>query len=87
MKAYIRKDKWNDFKENYLDYWFLPPIDDIPFYVKTIEKNLKLIINKKTRELKLITPMGESPFMETQNQFYQDLINDDFIQYKSGKFD
>ena len=40
-----------------------------------------------SRELKLITPMGESPFMEVQNQFYQDLINDDFIEYKSGKFD
>lgn len=87
MKAYIRKDKWNEFKENYLDYWFLPPIDNVPFYVKTIEKNLKLLINKKTRELKLITPMGESPFMEVHTQYYLDLFDNGFIEYIKGKFD
>lgn len=89
MKAFIKKDKWETFIENWLDYGFVPtPINSKkPSVYKKIDNLLYLIIDVPTRELMLITPYGSSPFMETQTQHFQDLIDAGFIEFVKGKFD
>lgn len=87
MKAFIKKDKWQRFKHAYNIYFGFYTTLNAKYYVKPLDENCSLVINKKTRQLDLVTPMGESPFMEVHKQFYNDLIEADFIEYKQGKFD
>lgn len=88
MKAFIKEDRWKEFKELCSKYKFtISLVKPKQYFEKEIDIDLKLLVNKKTRELKLITPMGESPFMEVHKQFYQDLYNDGYIEYIEGRFD
>ena len=87
MNAYIKKDKWERFKHAYgVQFGFYTTLDK-KNYVKPLNEDVMLVVNKRTRKLDLVTPMGVSPFMEVHKQFYEDLINEGFIEYKQGKFD
>ena len=89
MKAYIKKDKWNEFKENYSKYNFMPSVKKGDGYGKLLcNGNILVCVIAKTRRLTLLTGLGgESPFMEAHKDKYKELIKDDFIEYKKGKFD
>ena len=81
MKAFIKKEKWEEFKKDYVKYGFSFAVFPDKFYTKVI------LISRKTREIKLITPYGESPFMEVQGNYFEDLITNNFVEYKKGIFD
>lgn len=86
MLAYIKKDKWEEFKKDYVFYNFsLAPNPN--YYIKKIDDSLLLIISRRTRKLELFTQMGTSPFMESHKDKFKDLIDNDFIEYKKSKFD
>lgn len=85
MKAFIKKEKWEEFKKDYVKYGFSVFPDK--FYTKPIDRFLVILISRKTREIKLITPYGESPFMEVQGNYFEDLITNNFVEYKKGIFD
>jgi len=89
MKAYIKKEKWEEFKYDYLKYGFTQAINPKAGYVKVIDKEYPMFVAviRKTRELKLIVGNGESPFMEVQQQYYQELYDNNFVEFKKGKFD
>lgn len=88
MKAFIREDRWNEFKELCSKYKFgICYAKPKQYFQKDIDIDMMLLVSKKTRELRLITPMGESPFMEVHKQFYQDLYDDGYIEYIEGRFD
>ena len=89
MKAYIKKDKWNEFKDNYSKYNFIPSAKDGYGFVKVLYNgNILICITARTRRIRLITGLGgESPFMEAHKDKYQDLIDDGFIEYVKGRFD
>lgn len=88
MRAFVTEDKWDQFKGISNKYGFY--VDNKKpnkYFTKIIDDDMVLIIQKKTRELHLLTPMGESPFMEVHTQFYQDLYDEGYIQFEEGKFD
>ena len=86
MRAFIRQDKWEEFKKDYVFYGFsLAPNPN--YYVKSIARNLLLVVSRRKKELRLITPLGETPFMEAHKEKYTDLIENNFIEFKKGKFD
>ena len=88
MKAFIKKDRFAEFQKNYLDYGFILAVNPNKGYVKTIDKDgLWVIVMKRTREVKLITLMGGSPFMEVHKDKYQDLFDAGFIEFKKGRYD
>lgn len=88
MRAFIKEDKWNRFKEVMNSYGFyIGEYKPNKYFTKVIEDDLLLVINRKTREMQLCTPMGTSPFMEMHIQFYQELYDADFIEFIESKFD
>lgn len=88
MRAFIKEDRWDEFKELCSKYKFgISQVKPKQYFQKEIDVDLLLLVNKKTRELKLITPMGESPFMEVHVNTYQDLYDDGYIEYVEGRFD
>lgn len=87
MRAFIKEDRWSEFKELASKYKFGIEIKPKSYYTKRIDDDLVLLCNKKTRELTLITPMGSAPFMEVHTQFYRDLFDEGYIEYVEGKFD
>lgn len=88
MRAFIKEDKWDKFKELSNRYGFYLDLKKPKQYLtKVIDEDMILLVQKKTRELHLITPMGESPFMEVHTQFYRDLFDDGFIEYVESRFD
>lgn len=90
MKAFIKKDKWEYFIENWLDYGYLPSIDEIlknPCVYKKIDIGLYVIVDTITKEIHLVTPYGSSPFMEVQTKYFQELIDNDLVEFVKGKFD
>lgn len=100
MRAFFKEGAWLKFITTYPSYGFLStkipkdtelykrygaisysrPYDNDPdcmvYLVVTIDK-----------ELHVITPMGESPFMESHEDAFKDLVNADMIEYKKGKYD
>ena len=89
MKAYIKKDKWNEFKEQYSKYNFIPSVKQGYGYVKVLYGgDILVCVISRTRRLTLLTGLGgESPFMEAHKDKYQDLIDNDFVEYVKGRFD
>ena len=88
MKAYIKKERFEEFKNRAEEfgYKFLP--DHKNNFVKTIDVNgLWIRIRGRTREIKLLTPMGGSPFMEVHKDKYQELIDNDMVEFVKGRFD
>ena len=88
MRAYIKEDKWEKFKELSNKYGFyIDTMKPKQYLTKVIDEDLILLVQKRTRELHLVTPMGESPFMEVHTQFYKDLYDEGYIEFIEGKFD
>ena len=88
MRAFIKEDKWKEFKELTNKYGFyIDTKKPSKYYAKPIDEDIILWVDKKTRELHLITPMGESPFMEVHTQFYKDLFDEGYIEFMEGRFD
>lgn len=86
MDAFIKKERWQEFKKDYVDYGFTLAVNP-NYYIKPIDKNLLLIISRRNRRLKSLTPIGESPFMEVQKEYYEDIYLKGFIEYKKNRFD
>lgn len=97
MRAFIKQDKWVNFLATSMHYGFSS--DENP---KTKQSILVRIVNGPNdfkgfcdvflvitmdRELHIVTPLGESPFMETHEAHFKDLIDDDLIEYVKGEFD
>lgn len=100
MRAFIKEGCWLNFLSTYPSYGFLStkipegshaykkygalsysrPYDNEPdcmvYLVVTLD-----------RELHVITPMGESPFMESHEKAFKDMLDADMIEYKKGKYD
>ena len=88
MKAYIKKERFDEFKRDYLDYGFTLAVKPEKGWVKVIDpQGLYVIVMRRTREFKLLTETGISPFMEVHKDKYQELVDKDFIQYKNGRYD
>lgn len=88
MKAYIKKGKFEEFKDKYLDYGFKLAINPSKGWVKEIDPmGLWVVVMKRTREVKLLALTGESPFMEVHKDKYQKLVDNGFIEYKKGRWD
>lgn len=97
MDAFIKKDKRDLFKDKFDSLGFGKgvftskarigkDINSFDYYYRNIDEGLILAINKRYR-LMLVTPMGESPFMESQKQFFQDLLDLDYIEFRKNQFD
>lgn len=88
MKAYIKKEKFDEFKKDYLYYGFNLAAKPEKGWVKEIDPDgLYVIVMRRTREVKLLAGMGTSLFMEVHKDKYQDLVDKDFIEYKKGRWD
>ena len=88
MKAFIKESKWEKFKELCSKYGFGVSLKKPKqYFQKVIDEDIMLLVNKKTRELLLITPMGESPFMEVHKDTYKDIYDMGYIEYEEGRFD
>lgn len=89
MRAFIKKDKWEEFIEKWLDYGYLPSFDLLrhPSVYKKIDNLLYLFVDTVTKEIHLVTPLGSSPFMEVQTKYFQELLDDDLVEFVKGKFD
>lgn len=90
MKAFIKKDKWEYFIENWLDYGYLPSIGEKlknPCVYKKIDIGLYVIVDTITKEIHLVTPYGSSPFMEVQTKYFQELVDNNLVEFVKGKFD
>lgn len=85
MKAYIRKEKWDEFKRDRKQYGFLE--ENKTVYIKRIDKYMILIVNKRTKEMKLFTMMGSAAFIDSHKEEYQDLINNQFIRFEKTWLD
>lgn len=95
MRALIKTSKWVNFIYEHMAYGFMTdtnPKTKETMYVRNVGRDdndpipVYLIITMD-RELHLVTPMGESPFMESQQAHYKDLLDDDMIEYVKGAFD
>ena len=88
MKAYIKKEKFEEFKNKYLYYGFKLAVNPSKGWVKEIDPTrLWVVVMKRTGEVKLLTPMGGSPFMEAHKDKYQELIDNDMVEFVKGRFD
>lgn len=90
MRAFIKKDRWEYFIEHWLDYGYLPSIDGTlknPSVYKKIDVGLYVIVDTITKEIHLVTPHGSSPFMEVHAKCFQELIDNDLVEFVKGKFD
>lgn len=80
MKAYIKKEKRKEFKSKAKELGFKLS----NYYFRIVEDPVFLILNKQWRMM-LVTPMGESPYMEAHKDKFQDLIDLDYIEFKEYK--
>lgn len=89
MRAFIKNTSWNKFLTNSLSFGFLSDYNKKrgeTIFVKPIDFDLFLIITLD-REIHLVTQMGESPFMESHESEFQDLVNEGMVEYVKGEFD
>ena len=95
MLAYIKKDKWEDFKLRYHKLGFtsgkITDKSKLNVYFRIIKPigryPVLLVVNTK-RKVFILTPMGgETPFMESHEEHFKDLVRRDYIEYKKSKFD
>ena len=101
MRAFIKEGSWLNFVTAYTSYGFLmskiPEGTDVykhygaVSYSRPYEPNdptcFVYLVVTLDRELHIITPMGESPFMETHEKAFKDMLDADMIEYKEGKYD
>ena len=87
MRAIIKRSKWVEFMNTYQVYGFT--MDILPskyrgsktIYVRPVEMNgspspmiMTYLIISMDGELHLVTPMGESPYMESHKDKFEDLL-------------
>ena len=60
-------------------------IRSIPLITEISLKCLFIFVNR-LRRVSLITPFGESPFMESWKEAYKDLLDDGYIELEENKF-
>ena len=95
MRAFIKMNRWLEFIETHMHYSFMNDINPKTkqsMYVRIVSPDSKdpvpvFLIVTMDREIHLVTPMGESPFMESQEHTFKDLLDDDFVEYVKGEFD
>lgn len=98
MRAIIKRNKWIEFMNTYQAYGFT--MDTLPkkwngsktIYARPVNpKNdpicLEYLLITMDGELHLVTPMGESPFMESHKDKFEDLITMDLIDFVKGDYD
>ena len=101
MRAFIKEGCWMNFVTAYPSYGFL--MTKIPegsnvykrygavSYSRPYTPNdpfcMVYLVISLDKELHIITPNGESPFLEAHEQAFADLIEADMIEYKKGKYD
>lgn len=100
MRAFIKEGVWLNFLSTYPSYGFLST--KVPKGTKVYEKYgavsysrpydtdpdcMVYLVVTLDRELHVITPMGESPFMESHEKAFKDMLDADMIEYKKGKYD
>lgn len=94
MRAFIKFNRWIEFIETYGEYGFYNdtlPKNNLSVYVRPADANDPLtpivLMITMDREIHLATPMGESPFMESHEDVFRDLLNEDLVEYVKGEFD
>lgn len=87
MKAFIKAERWDQFKETCNRFGFYLEIKPNKYFTKRIDDDIILLVQKKTREIHLLTPMGESPFMEVHTNLYKDLCDEGYVEFVEGRFD
>ena len=100
MRAFIKEGSWLNFVTAYPSYGFLStkiPKDTelykrygVISYSRPYDNDpdcMVYLVVTMDRELHVITPMGESPFMESHEEAFKDLVNANMIEYKKGKYD
>lgn len=60
--------------------WVRNPRPDDP-------KNHTMLVITSDMEIHLVTPMGESPFMEAHKDCFKDLISEGLVEFREGDFD
>lgn len=98
MRAIIKRSKWVEFINTYQVYGFT--MDMLPsdykgsktIYVRPVNPkdysiSMMYLIVSMDGELHLTTPMGESPFMESHKDKFEDLIAMDFVDFVKGEYD
>lgn len=85
MKAYIKEEKWEIFLKNRKKYGYIEENRD--FFAKRIDAYMLVCVHKRKREIILVTRMGIAAFIETHKNEYQELINDDLVEFKKSKLD
>lgn len=56
-------------------------------YSREVKYPVLLCVDKKTRYMVVKTPLGEVAFMEAHKDKYQDLIDNDLVEFVNGQFD
>lgn len=100
MRAFIKEGSWLNFVTAYPSYGFLStkiPKDTelykrygVISYSRPYDNEpdcMVYLVVTMDRELHVITPMGESPFMESHEEAFKDLVDANMIEYKKGKYD
>ena len=100
MRAFIKEGCWINFLSTYPSYGFLST--KIPEGSESYKKYgaisysrpydnepdcMVYLVVTLDRELHVITPMGESPFLESHKEAYLDLFCADMIEYVKGEYD
>ena len=100
MRAIIKRSKWVEFINTYQVYGFT--MDILPkeyrgsktIYVRPVEMNgspspmiMTYLIVSMDGEIHLVTPMGESPYMESHKDKFEDLIAMDFVDFVKVEYD
>lgn len=93
MRAFIKESSWYEFTASTMANgffhecfstgergWVRNPIPEDP-------RNHTILVVTEDKEIHLVTPMGESPFMEKHEDCFKDLKNKGWVEYRKGDFD
>lgn len=81
-KAFIKRDFDLD---KLKDYGFVDGenmIDGRKCYMREIKSPVYLVIDKRTRELNVRTPLGKALVIEAHKDKYQDLLDAGLVEYR-----
>ncbi|MGJ0847396.1 hypothetical protein ACR77J_11965 [Tissierella praeacuta] len=56
-------------------------------YIREVKHPVLLVVDKKTHYLLVKTPIGETAFMESHKDKFQDLIDAGLVEFVKGKLD
>lgn len=81
MKAIIKK---NFDLEDLVRFGFREDINlknNTKVYLREIKSPVHLVVNTKTREIRVITPMGAAAFIESHKDKFEDLIKAEIVEF------